>query len=88
MLHTLKYDCNYTCIVSLVILSSSLYRDDDEGEGSGSTSRQGGGKRTGEKRKGRGKGAVVDNRGGLSESRLSAYGIKRDKKHRTKNKRK
>ena len=68
---------------------SSLYRDDNEGEGSGGTSRQGGGKRTGEKRKGRGKGAVVDSRGGgLSESRLSAYGIKRDKKHRTKNKRK
>ncbi len=69
---------------------SSLYRDDNEGEGSGSTSRQGGGKRTGEKRKGRGIGTVVDSRGGggLSESRLSAYGIKRDKKHRTKNKRK
>ena len=75
------------CITSCLPLLF-IYRDGDEREGSGSTSRQGGAKRTGEKKKGKGKGAAVDSRGGLSESRLSAYGIKRDKKHRTKNKRK
>ena len=74
--HTLKYDCNlmiHVLYYSSVPSTPPIYRD------AGSVmrervvavlvDRQGGGKRTGEKRKGRGKGTVVDSRGGgLSET--------------------
>ena len=70
------------CVYSCLLL---LYRQEEEGGGEGargSTRSRHGHKSTGEGRKG--KGAV-----GLSDSRLSAYGIKKDKKQsRDKNKRK